>query len=184
MQAIFFPTGKALENPEARALLPAIAEAGHPIGNHTYSHPRPFGSLAPEAALAEIERTDALLGEHRAPELLFRPSAGGGVMRPGVLNQGVADYLAATGRTLVLWTQVCEDWARPDGSWIDLAFERMAGEDSSVLVLHDIASGAMDHLDRFLDLLVERGVETTLDLPEAGTPIREGRIVGPLDHLI
>lgn len=184
LAAIFFPLGERLEDPAHLELARAARRAGHRVGNHTYSHPRPFGSLDPEDTIAEITRTDELLGELVEPDRLFRPSAGGGVIGPGVLNQTAVDHLVEHGHTLVMWNVVCEDWARSDASWIELAFERMRGLDSAVLVLHDIAGSAMDHLGAFLDAALDSGVEIGVDLPPAMVPIVRGEIRGSIDHLM
>lgn len=157
---------------------------GHKVGNHTYSHPRPFGALDGEAAVAEIARTDALLGDLREPDRCFRPSAGAGVLRAGVLNQAAGDHLVRNRHTLVLWNVICEDWCRPDGSWIELAFAEMAKQEWSLIVLHDVETGGMVHLATFLDRVAEAGIEVVADFPDDCIPIRDGAIVHPVDHLI
>jgi peptidoglycan-N-acetylglucosamine deacetylase len=53
-----------------------------------------------------------------------------------------------------------------------------------VVVIHDVPSGAMDELPRFLDELDRSGVAVTVELPDECVPIIDGRIVGPLDHLM
>ncbi len=184
LPAIFFPVGARLEDAGARDLMRRAAAAGHRIGNHTYSHPRPFGGLSAAAAIGEIDRTDALLEGLNEPDRLFRPSAGGGVLKPGVLNRGVVEHLVATRHSLVLWTSVPEDWKRPDGSWIDLAMRDMDAADWTLLVLHDVPSGAMDHLGRFLDAALAAGYEVVTDLPPAATPIWRGELRASVDHLI
>jgi hypothetical protein len=42
----------------------------------------------------------------------------------------------------------------------------------------------MRALPRFLDKVIERGIEITHDLPPACVPIRAGRVVGSLDGLV
>jgi len=184
LKAVFFPVGQRLEDPAARELAAESAAAGHRVGNHTYSHPRPFGALSPEDAIWEIERTDALIGAAADPDRLFRPSAGGGVLRPGVMNRAAVDCLLATGRSLVLWTCICEDWARPDGSWTELARAGVARDAWTNLVLHDVPTGAMDHLARFLDDVLAAGVEVTAEIPPATTPIWRGELLAPVDGLV
>ncbi len=184
LTAIFFPVGERLEAPEHRELMHRAAKEGHRIGGHTYSHPRPFGALSTEQALWEIDRTDELLGALNEPDRMFRPSAGGGVQQPGVLSQAIVDHLVETKHTLVMWNSICEDWKRGDGSWVDIALEDTAGRDHALLVLHDIASGAMDHLTRFLEQAMASGIEITTDLPSDEVPIRNGEIVGSVTHLI
>ena len=184
LAAIFFPVGERLEAPENLALMHRAANEGHRIGNHTYSHPRPFGALSTEQAIWEIDRTDALLGDLCEPDRMFRPSAGGGVQQPGVLNPGIVDHLCKTKHTLVMWNSVCEDWKRGDGSWVDIALEDISRRESSLLVLHDIASGAMKHLPRFLDRVMATGIETTTKLPSDEVPIKNGAMIGSVEHLI
>lgn len=184
LAATFFPVGERLMDYPARDLVCRAAREGHRIGNHTYSHPRPFGALAPDDAIREVERTDALLGDLIEPDRLFRPSAGGGVLAPGVLNRGVADHLVATRHTLVLWNVICEDWCRPDGSWVDLALDGIARQDWAVLVLHDIAGGGMVHLGHFLDRVARTNVEIAPDIAPACMPIVRGELKLPIDHLV
>lgn len=184
LTAIFFPVGKRLEAPEHLALMHYAANEGHRIGNHTYSHPRPFGALSTEKAIWEIDRTDALLGSLCEPDRMFRPSAGGGTQQPGVLSQDIVDHLVKTRHTLVMWTSICEDWKRGDGSWVDIALADIAGRDHSLLVLHDIASGAMDHLPRFLIKAMTSGIEIVADLPSDEVPIKNGEMTGSVEHLV
>lgn len=184
LQAVFFPVGERLEDPQNVALMQRAAAEGHGIGNHTYSHPRPFGALGTDKAIREIERTDALLGHLCEPERMFRPSAGGGVQQPGVLTKGIVDYLVETKHTLVLWTLVCEDWRRADASWIDIAMAGIAEQEQTLLVLHDIPSGAMDHFPAFLDRALASGATIVTDLPDDAVPIRRGELVGSIEHLI
>lgn len=182
-RAIFLPLGSRITTDAGQDHLHAIATAGHVIGNHTFSHPRPFGGLSRHEAIAEIEQTQVLLGDH-GNQRLFRPSSGGGRLGPGVLNRDIVDHLCDGEYTLLMWHAVCEDWCRPDGSWVDLALERVKADDATVLVLHDIAGGAMSHLAEFLERVRERGIEVTVDLPVSATPIVRGKIVGSVDELL
>lgn len=181
LTATFFVVGERLEDPARCALLDRIAEAGHALGNHTYSHPRPFARLPIAEAVAEIDRTDALMGKHASP--LFRPSGRGGRLEPGLLTHPLIDHLAASGRTLVLWNSVPGDWERPDGSWIDRAHADIAAQAHTLIVLHDIPTGAMDHIGRFLDEVLEAGIRITPDLPAATVPVRNGRQVLQVEGL-
>ncbi|MEM7288347.1 MAG: polysaccharide deacetylase family protein, partial [Actinomycetota bacterium] len=114
----------------------------------------------------------------------FRPSAGGGVLAPGVLNREAVEHLCSAGYSLVLWNAICEDWARPDGSWVELALAEIERHDWTLLVLHDIRGGAMDHLPRFLDEVQARGVEIVAEMPPDLVPIDRGELVHPVDDLV
>ncbi len=48
--------------PETRPALQAFADAGHTIGNHSWSHPD-YGTLTPDAFLEETRKTDDVLAE-------------------------------------------------------------------------------------------------------------------------
>jgi peptidoglycan-N-acetylglucosamine deacetylase len=62
VRAIFFPAGRRVDSPQGLALVRAWSEAGHGIGNHTYSH---VNLAAPtttaDAFIADVAREEALL---------------------------------------------------------------------------------------------------------------------------
>ena len=183
LTATFFVVGRRLDD-DTLPIVADVVAAGHPVGNHTFSHPRPFGGLPGPDAVAEIVDTSALLGDLEAPERFFRPSAGGGVLAPGLLNDDAVAHLEAEGYSLVLWNAICEDWSRPDGSWIDVALAEIERHDWTLLVLHDIAGGGMDHLPRFLDEVEARGIEVVAEMPPDLVPIVRGTPVGSVDDLV
>ena len=93
--ATFFLTGRELAgSPNAGTKLVA---AGHELGNHTYTHRRMI-LVTPSRVRAEVERTDSLLraAGQRGP-IWFRPPYGYKLV-------GLPRYLAATGRTTVMWS--------------------------------------------------------------------------------
>ena len=53
-----------------------------------------------------------------------------------------------------------------------------------LLVLHDLPTGAMRHLERFLDLAADEGARFVRELPESCVPIRRGAVTGSLDGLV
>jgi hypothetical protein len=48
------------------------------------------------------------------------------------------------------------------------------------MVLHDLPTGAMDHLEHFLDRASETGARFHQDFPPDCVPIRSGEIVRPI----
>jgi hypothetical protein len=90
--------------------------------------------------------------------------------------------LQAHGYTCVLWNSVPHDWDDPVG-WVERALTDVTGQAWTVVVLHDIDSGAMAQLPRFLDELAARNVTIVPDFPESCTPIRAGQATQPLSHL-
>ena len=66
--------GNAAANPRLVAM---IADAGHEIANHTYTHPIPFGQLSRAQVHDEIHRTaDTLAGLTRRRQVYFRAPGG------------------------------------------------------------------------------------------------------------
>ena len=49
------------------------------------------------------------------------------------------------------------------------------------MVLHDLPTGAMRHLDRFLGLVAQRGGHVRQDFPPDCMPMIDGRLVQPID---
>ena len=181
LRATFFVVGEKLA--AARGLAERAHAAGHWIGNHTWTHRAPFGRIDDPAAPArEIERTQALIGDLAHPDRLFRPVGGGGELGPHVLTPETVEVLVAGGYTCALWNAVPGDWHDPDG-WVDRALAQCRAAGRTLLVLHDLPTGAMRHLPRFLDMGAREGMTFTQALPEACLPIVRGAVVRPLDRL-
>jgi peptidoglycan/xylan/chitin deacetylase (PgdA/CDA1 family) len=174
LRATFFVVGQRLADPACRALARGARDEGHWIGNHTFTHSGPLGDRRdPGHAEAEIGRTQALIGELSHPDRLFRPVGGGGRLGPHLLSGAARDHLAANGHTVVLWSAVPGDWRDPDG-WPERALAQCLAQPRPVLVLHDIAGGAMRHLDAFLGRLASHGARFRQDFPEDCLPMRRG----------
>jgi peptidoglycan-N-acetylglucosamine deacetylase len=180
----FFTLGKNLASPPQRAIAERAFAAGHRIGNHSYNHGIPFGQLEnPEEALEEIRRTDALLGDLVGTERLFRPF-GRGVVGPHLLNRVAWDLLLDMKFTCVLWNILVREHMIVD-TWVEKALSLCEQQEWSVLVLHDISlTNAMGQLGKFLAALQARGAEFTQEFPRECTPMREGMITGPWEHLV
>jgi peptidoglycan/xylan/chitin deacetylase (PgdA/CDA1 family) len=182
-RAVFFVVGRHLRDPALRDLAARAKREGHLVGNHTYSHARQFGDMeAPADAVGEIVETQTLLGDLAGPEKLFRPYGRGGSLDRRLLNGAAVDHLKADGFTMALWTCVPRDWEDADG-WLDTALAECGASPWPVVVLHDLPTGAMAHLDRFLGALADRGAELRTDFPPEATPILRGRQIGDLAAL-
>lgn len=179
--ATFFIVGRQL-TPETLDLVRRAGDEGHGIGNHTYHHARPFGVLAPPLdPIDEIERTQALLGPLGA-ERLFRPTAGGEAPDARLMTPAAYRHLLDGGYSCILWNNVPRDWADIAG-WPETALAKARESDWSVLVIHDIPTGAMAQLPRFLDMAQAAGAEFVRDFPDDCAPIRGGRSLWSMDHL-
>lgn len=94
VRATFFVTGNELAAaPHAGRRL---VEAGHELGNHTFSHDR-MVLKSPRFIRTEIERTDSLIrAAGQAEPIFFRPPF-------GYKLAGLPWYLSRHGRTTVTW---------------------------------------------------------------------------------
>lgn len=184
LRASFFACGRELRDPARRALLADARAAGHRLGNHTLTHAVELGATAdPDAPAREIGDAQALLGELAAPERWFRPYGAGGVLGPRLLSPAAVAFLRAGGYSLVLWNSVPRDWEDPTG-WPARALAEVARQDWTLIVLHDVPTGAMRALPAFLDAALDRGIEITPDFPPSCVPIRGGELVGSLAGLV
>jgi peptidoglycan/xylan/chitin deacetylase (PgdA/CDA1 family) len=184
LRASFFVCGKDVRDPAKRAIVERAHAEGHRIGNHTQTHTVELGASSDESAPArEIGDAQEALGTLAAPERWFRPYGAGGVLGPRLLSPAAVTYLTEGAYSCVLWNSVPRDWEHP-ASWPERALADLEREAWALLVLHDVATGAMRALPRFLDKVIERGIEITHDLPPACVPIRAGRVVGSLDGLV
>jgi len=127
VRATFFMIGRYVQ--QRPDIARAVAQAGHVIGNHTFTHPLlTFQSAAQtRAELADCRKalTDAI-GEHSK---FFRPPFGG--RRPATLR--IAREL---GLETVMWNVTGYDWNAPPAATIERKVERqMRGGD--IILLHD-----------------------------------------------
>lgn len=63
LRSTFFVVGSDLEVPVAAAAIKSIAEAGHELANHSYTHPRDFSLLSLSEKQTEIEKTEYLINQ-------------------------------------------------------------------------------------------------------------------------
>lgn len=128
VKATFFLAGSAIERYPAETM--RIAEAGHEIGNHTYSHTRMiFRSLS--AIGDEIERTDKLIrAAGYAGEIQFRPPNG----KKLVL---LPYYLKQHGRKTILWDLEPNSYPDVDSSSDNIAkYVVDNAKPGSIILLH------------------------------------------------
>jgi peptidoglycan/xylan/chitin deacetylase (PgdA/CDA1 family) len=182
-KATFFVIGKKAEADPGATLVRRASSEGHWIGNHTYSHSKPLGELDGEAAVREIERAEQILSWVKQPHRLFRPYGREGRIGRHLLHPAAAEKLKSGGFTCVLWNCLTGDWRDPDG-WIDRALAVTRSKQWSLIVLHDIATGAMAHLDRFLAALRQEDVEIRQDFPPECMPIVDGHVMQPLEQYV
>ncbi len=174
--------GRKAVTPEGSLLVRRASAEGHWIGNHTFSHAAPLGRLDGAAALSEFERAEQALAWVQQPRKLFRPP-GSGQLGKHLLHPAVVEKLKAEGYTCVLWNSVPGDFRDPEG-WLERASADCQSHDWTLLVLHDLPNGAMDHQDEFILRQHREGFELTHQFPRESVPILDGEVVLPLDPYV
>lgn len=184
IRATFFVVGHRAAEPGALALCARAHAEGHWIGNHTWTHSVPLGLRhEPDLVETEIARTQRLIAPFVHPNKWFRPFGGGGNLDSRLLNNRVLSHLQAEHFSCVLWNAIPRDWIDVDG-WVETALAQIAAQDWTLLVLHDLPTGAMQHLPRFLDTVRARGITLRQDFPPACVPLRDGVVVQPMQGFV
>jgi peptidoglycan/xylan/chitin deacetylase (PgdA/CDA1 family) len=127
LRATFFMIGRYVQQrPE---IARAVAQAGHVIGNHTFTHPLLIFKSAAETRRQLIDCNKALEDAIGARATLFRPPFGG--RRPATFR--IAREL---GLQPVMWNVTGYDWNAPPAAIIEKkVVGQMRGGD--VILLHD-----------------------------------------------
>ena len=162
VHATFFVVGEKVE--ECPELLRRLVDAGHEIGNHTYSHPR-LGQIKDVDALAEIRAGALAIGKVSGkPTPLMRPPGGG-------LAKDVLRAATAANSTVVLWTHNTNDWLRPSPEEIAASALRDL-KPGSIILMHQ---GSMESV-RALPLIIEGARERGFRLSPVGEMLRESPV--------
>jgi peptidoglycan-N-acetylglucosamine deacetylase len=184
LRASFFALGGKLADRKCRAAAERAHREGHWIGNHTFSHNLPLGRSAdPDIANKEIGCTQELLGDLAHEDRLFRPFGGRGVIGKHLLNRFALQYLIDGKYTCVLWNGVPQDWEDPEG-WVIRALAQCREIDWTLVVLHDLPTGAMDRLERFIELAREDGAVFAQAFPPSCVPILRGQVMSPMEAYV
>jgi peptidoglycan/xylan/chitin deacetylase (PgdA/CDA1 family) len=183
VKSTFFVIGEKVARPENRALAERAHAEGHWIGNHTWSHSLPFGLMPRGTANAEFDRTQDAIGPLTHPHRFFRPYGQGGNLDRRLLSRPVLDHLVKVRATIVLWSALPRDWQDPDG-WVERALAQCAAIPWSLMVLHDLPTGAMAHLDRFIGLVADRGGRIRQAFPPDCLPMVDGETKFAIENYI
>jgi peptidoglycan/xylan/chitin deacetylase (PgdA/CDA1 family) len=133
VRAMFFMIGRYVQ--QRPDIARAVLQAGHVIGNHTFTHPVLSFKSAAETRSQLTNCHQALqdaIGEHSN---FFRPPFG--ARRPGTLR-----LARSLGLDTVMWNVTGYDWSAPPAAMIEKKVVRqMRGGD--VILLHDGGHRAM-----------------------------------------
>jgi peptidoglycan-N-acetylglucosamine deacetylase len=133
VHATFFMVGRFAH--AETALVRQVAQAGHLIGNHSWSHPN-LARTSSAKIREELKRTlDTLAQIVGEPVRFFRPPYG--ARRPFVLRTALA-----LGMTPVTWNAMTSDWSEPSPERITEALTAKIEKNgdsgwASNIVLHD-----------------------------------------------
>ena len=146
VKATFFVIGEnVLNNPD---VIKRMAEDGHLIGNHTYSHVQ-LTCISEEKAIAEINKTSELITTYAgvSPKYI-RPPYG---MYSDALKR-------ETNLTPVLWTVDPRDWSVLNtDSVVKHVLKRAKNGD--IILLHDIFDTSVEAAFQIIDALKAEGYE-------------------------
>jgi peptidoglycan-N-acetylglucosamine deacetylase len=139
-RATFFLQGSAAA--KHGDLVQNIVDAGHSLGNHSYSHPW-FNRIPLREQVGEIDSTDRVLkpydGRRRHP---FRPPHGRAAWNTILLCM-------ARRQRIVLWNRESQDY-RLTGEQVISRMDRMRVAPGDVLLFHDDAQSCVDALEVLL----------------------------------
>lgn len=168
IKSLFFQLGHKLAEPKAvkdgqeipsalgrnQALLMQMVEAGHAIGNHSYSHP-----LMPKLSLSKINEEIASTQELLELAVPAGPARSGMFRAPyGALNEEVMAAIEQHHLRLVLWNVDSMDWADPSAeSIVRRVVKELDHAGRGIVLMHDIHEVTAEALPLLIQSLKERG---------------------------
>lgn len=184
--AYFFALGKNLGTisdqgkarlGQASATARRIVAEGHPLANHSFSHPV-LTKLSDAERKRQLEHTNRLITAiGGANNTLFRPPY-------GAKDDKLESLAAEEGMASIMWNVDSMDWADPvPESIVDRTIRQVEKERRGILLFHDVHRQTVEALPDILTQLSERGYRVVaLD----GKPFDDrtnGRITPPeQDH--
>jgi peptidoglycan/xylan/chitin deacetylase (PgdA/CDA1 family) len=125
-------------------VLRRIADEGHRIANHSYSHAN-LTLLTRQKIKDELRKTEALIGPYVKGKKLFRPPY-------GAHNALVDEVVAELGYRLVLWNVDTLDWSAKfkPRKWVQHGINQIKARQTSVVLNHDIHRTTAANLGSFI----------------------------------
>lgn len=152
IKATFFVIGENAEKDPER--IRSIYDAGHEIGNHTYSHIY-ISKVSEEKLRGEIKKTEDILFEITGEKpRVFRPPG-------GFYNDASLAVLEELGYQCVLWSVDTRDWSMPKSDKVASHVEGSASA-GDIILFHDLEDKRLPTvaaLKQILPKLIENGYE-------------------------
>jgi peptidoglycan-N-acetylglucosamine deacetylase len=149
IKATFFVVGRNIADTQGLAIIKRMAEEGHQIGNHTYSHPN-LTELNTAQIEQEIRQTEELIGSLDNGIKLFRPPF-------GFHNAVVDRAVEALGYKSVLWNVSTLDWREhyQNRRWVSHALRQIEAQRDCVVLAHDVLPSTVEHFPEFVAAIRE-----------------------------
>jgi len=162
VKATFFLEGKwTRKNPD---LAKMIVQAGHEIGNHSYSHPN-MKILAADATRKELQETNAIIESVTGKtSTLFAPPSG--AFRDETVK--IADEM---GMDTIMWSVDTIDWQKPTPNQL---IERVMSKvhNGAFILMHPTESSAQS-----LETLIIQIKQKQLQIKTVSVALKEERII-------
>lgn len=126
-----------------------IAQEGHEIGNHGYSH-KNMQSLGHRDIAQEIMDTQSLLPNGVCVRFLRPPG--------GCCNEAVRQVAQARGLAILSWSVDPRDWALKDAAAVEQAVLEQV-QDGDIILLHDMSDSSVEAALAIVDRLREQGYQ-------------------------
>lgn len=160
IKATFFLLGRQVYNNPG--LAQRIADEGHEVGNHSWSHPN-LKILSSERQQEELGQTDALLRSLGIVPVYIRPPYGSFDDRTVAIANDM-------GADIILWSLDSNDWRRLPSDYAKLLSTRgTVYEDGAlrgVFLFHDTHKSTVDDLPRILAHLKAGGCDRFVTVSE------------------
>jgi peptidoglycan/xylan/chitin deacetylase (PgdA/CDA1 family) len=148
----FFMIGRNAER--FPSLAKEVADAGHEIANHTYTH-LPLSSLSPTRATYEIQKAQETItaATGRSPKWLRPPYGAFRRKEQGILAQSL-------GLGVIYWSVDPRDWSQPG---VGKIINRIVGATvpGSIILNHDLHPQTARAIGTVLDQLLEKDFNFT-----------------------
>ncbi|SDK16445.1 polysaccharide deacetylase family protein [Nonomuraea jiangxiensis] len=148
VRATFFVVGQMVAEDRGGRITRRIADEGHELGNHSWSHPSLPG-LSHEQLEHQLRRTESIV--LRLTGIRMR------MMRPpyGATDEKVAAEARREGLAQIMWNVDTLDWRDRVASVV----AKRAGRATpgSIVLLHDIHASTVDAVPEILDTLGKKG---------------------------
>lgn len=145
--ATFFLSGdQAVTSP---ATVQRIAQEGHVLGNHAWSHPQ-LPELSNKQIRSQLSRTSKVIEDHSGTDpRLFRPPY-------GAVSQSVYEEVIQSGYAVIQWDIDPQDWETRDTTKIvEQTIEN--AHPGGIILLHDIYEETVDAVPRIIRELNAEG---------------------------